>query len=127
MEFHRGRLCILLASGDTLLYAQIGPAQNPAGNADHGRILTPEQLNSLVAPIALHPDPLLAPILAASTYPIQIVEANRWLHANSNFKGKKLVGEAAKQDWDPSIQALIVFPTVLQRMDQRVICDRMLW
>jgi len=70
---------------------------------------------------------LLAQILAASAYPIQIVEANRWLHANSNLKGKKLVGEAAKQDWDPSFQALVVFPTVLQRMDQKVICDRMPW
>jgi hypothetical protein len=111
---------ILLAPGDGLLYAQKGPAQDPAGNANHDRSLTPEQLNSLVAPIALYPDPLLAQILAASTYPLQIVEANRWLQANSKLKGKKLVDEAAKQDWDPSVQALVVFPKVLQQMDQNL-------
>jgi len=70
---------ILLAPGDGLLYAQKG-AQDPAGNANHDRSLTPEQLNSLVAPIALYPDPLLAQIVAASTYPLQIVKANRWLN-----------------------------------------------
>jgi hypothetical protein len=109
---------MLVAPGDIFLYAQPGSAQNPGGNSE--RSLTPEQLNSLVAPIALYPDPLLAQILAASTYPLQITEASRWRLAHSNLTGKKLIEGAEKQDWDPSIQALVVFPSVLQQMDQNL-------
>jgi hypothetical protein len=80
--------------------------------------MSPEQLNSLVAPIALYPDSLLAQVLAASTYPLEIVSAQRWVQQNSNLKDKALVEAAGKQDWDPSIQALVAFPAVLKMMDQ---------
>jgi hypothetical protein len=75
-------------------------------------------LDSLVAPIALYPDSLLAQVLAASTYPLEIVQAHRWLKANTKLKGEELTKAAAKQPWDPSVQALVAFPDVLKRLDE---------
>ena len=80
----------------------------------------PEELESLIAPIALYPDPLLAQILAASTYPLELVEAQQWLNQHPELKGKALTDEAAKQDWDPSVQALVAFPDVLKRLTENV-------
>ena len=80
--------------------------------------LTPEQLQQLVAPIALYPDALVAQILAASAYPTQIVEAERFLQQNSDLKGKDLADAVDKQDWDPSVKALTQFPTVLANLDK---------
>jgi len=80
--------------------------------------LTPQQLQELVAPIALYPDALVAQILAASAYPTQIVEADRFLQQNPNLKGKALAQAVDQQDWDPSIKALTQFPTVLANMDK---------
>jgi hypothetical protein len=108
---------IAIAPGDVLLYGQMSqPA--PAAGTQQPQSINPQQLDSLVAPIALYPDPLLAQVLAASTYPLQIVEAHRWMRDNSNLQGKALVEAAGRQDWDPSIQALVAFPTVLQMLDQ---------
>jgi hypothetical protein len=80
--------------------------------------LTPEQLQQLVAPIALYPDALVAQILAASAYPTQIVEAERFLQQNPDLKGKDLADAVDKQDWDPSVKALTQFPTVLANLDK---------
>ena len=80
--------------------------------------LTPQQLQELVAPIALYPDALVAQILAASAYPTQIVEADRFLQDNPNLKGKDLAAAVDNQDWDPSIKALTQFPSVLSNMDK---------
>ncbi|MGA9389161.1 MAG: DUF3300 domain-containing protein [Candidatus Sulfotelmatobacter sp.] len=80
--------------------------------------LPPDQLNKLVAPIALYPDALVAQILAASAYPTQIVEANRMVRANPDLKGRDLAQEADRQDWDPSVKALVEFPTVLANLDR---------
>src|SRR6266699_5235328 len=77
---------------------------------------TPQELQQLVAPIALYPDELVAEILAASTYPTQIVEADRWLQQNSSLKGAQLASEVDKQSWDPSVKALTQFPSVLANM-----------
>jgi hypothetical protein len=74
-------------------------------------------LQQLVAPIALYPDALIAQILAASTYPTEIVEANRWLQQHSNLTGDNLAKEVDKQDWDPSVKALTPFPSVLANLD----------
>jgi hypothetical protein len=74
-------------------------------------------LQQLVAPIALYPDALVAQILAASTYPTQIVEAERWLEQNSNLQGDNLAAEVDKQTWDPSVKALTQFPSVLGNMN----------
>ncbi len=82
--------------------------------------LNQDQLQNLVAPIALYPDTLLSQILVASTYPIEVVEAQQWLQQNRSLKGQKLMDEAKKQNWDPSIQALIAFPDVLTRLNQDI-------
>src|ERR1700688_1262318 len=82
--------------------------------------LSPEQLQQLVAPIALYPDALVAQILAASAYPTQIVEAQRFLQQNPNLKGKELGDAVNQQDWDPSVKALVQFPSVLANMDKNL-------
>jgi len=90
----------------------------PAPPRAHSATLSPEQLQQLVAPIALYPDALLAQILAASAYPTQIVEAQRFLQENPNLKGKDLADAVDKQDWDPSVKALTQFPSVLSNLDK---------
>ena len=82
--------------------------------------LSPQQLDDLVAPIALYPDNLLSQIMVASTYPLEVVEAQQWLQQHRNQTGKKLMDEAQKQKWDPSVQALVAFPEVLTRLNQDV-------
>jgi hypothetical protein len=91
-------------------------AQPPVQSAQQ----TPQQLQQLVAPIALYPDALVAQILAASTYPDQVVEADRWLQQHSNLKGEDLGKEVDKQPWDPSVKALTEFPSVLANMDKNL-------
>jgi hypothetical protein len=81
---------------------------------------TPAQLQQLVAPIALYPDSLVAQILAASTFPEQVVEADRWVQAHPDLKGDAL-GQAVDQEaWDPSVKALAAFPSVLGNMDKNL-------
>src|SRR5438067_4037836 len=79
-----------------------------------------DQLDSLVAPIALYPDPLLAQILAASTYPLEVIQLEQWLKRNPNLKDQALADGAAKQPWDPSVQAMAVFPDVVTRLSANV-------
>jgi hypothetical protein len=81
---------------------------------------TPEQLQRLVAPIALYPDSLVAQILAAATFPEQVVEADRWLQAHPDLKGDALGQAVDPQPWDPSVKALTAFPTVLGNMDKNL-------
>jgi hypothetical protein len=81
---------------------------------------SPQQLRQLVAPIALYPDALVAQIMAASTYPTQIVEAERWMQSHSNLKGEELAKEVDKQDWDPSVKAMAQFLSVLENMDKNL-------
>src|SRR6201982_388705 len=81
---------------------------------------SPQELQQLVAPIALYPDALVAQILAASTYPTQIVEADRWMQSHSDLKGEKLAKEVDKQPWDPSVKALAQFPSVLENLDKNL-------
>jgi hypothetical protein len=82
--------------------------------------LTPQQLDQLVAPIALYPDPLLTDILAASTYPTQIVEAQRFVASNPGLDGAALTDAASSHHWDPSVQALLPFPQVLAQLDENL-------
>lgn len=85
-----------------------------------GQALSPQQLDDLVAPIALDPDPLLAQVLAASTYPLEIAEAQQWMRDHPNWKGAKLLDEAKKQNWDPSVQGLVAFPEVVAQLSQDI-------
>jgi hypothetical protein len=82
--------------------------------------IPPEQLDSLVAPIALYPDPLLSQVLVASTYPLEIVQLHQWLEKNKNLKDKKLVDAVAKQPWDPSIQGMAALPDVVKRLADEI-------
>ena len=90
-------LCVLLLAAN----AQIAYAQAPAPPAPDAPApkIPNDQLDSLVAPIALYPDPLLAQMLAASTYPLEIIQLQQWLMANPNLKDKALVDAVEKQDW----------------------------
>jgi uncharacterized membrane protein YgcG len=81
---------------------------------------TPDELNQLVAPIALYPDSLVAQILAATTFPAQVVEADRWLQDNPDLKGDALAQAVDQQPWDPSVKALTGFPSVLANMDKNL-------
>ncbi|MFL6529568.1 MAG: DUF3300 domain-containing protein, partial [Chthoniobacterales bacterium] len=75
-----------------------------------------DQLDSLVAPIALYPDPLLAQTLAASTYPLEIIQLQQWMEKNKNLKDKALADAVAKQPWDPVIQNMVAVPEAVKRM-----------
>ena len=111
----------LIAPGGVSLAQQAAPtAQQPATTAEKPKVKSPEQLDSLVAPIALYPDPLLAQVLAASTYPLEVVQAQRWFKANPKLTGEDLTKAAAKQPWDASVQALVAFPGALKLLDENV-------
>jgi hypothetical protein len=83
-------------------------------------LLSPEQLDNLVAPVALYPDPLLSTVLAASTYPLEIVEAQQWLQQNGNLRCDPLMDAAKQQSWDPSVQALVALPDALRLLSNDV-------
>ena len=122
-------LCALLVPMSQLdLYAQepsptqgSGNSQTTGQQADpSAQALTSDQLDQLVAPIALYPDALVAQILAASTYPTQIVEADRWRQKQGDKSASKIGTAANKQSWDPSVKALTAFPTVLAQLDKNL-------
>jgi hypothetical protein len=79
-----------------------------------------QDLRQLVAPIALYPDALVAQVLAASTYPTEIVEADRWMQSHSGLTGQALAQQVDQQPWDPSVKALTQFPSVLENMDKNL-------
>ena len=111
-------ICVgVVAPGGIPLLAQ---AQQPAAAEEKPKLKSADQLDSLVAPIALYPDPLLGQIMAASTYPLEIVQAQRWLQANSKLKGEELTKASAKQPWDASVQALVAFPQALKLLDENI-------
>jgi len=84
------------------------------------QLLSSQQLENLVAPIALYPDPLLGQILVASTYPLEVVEASQWLERNKNLSGQALLDAAKQQNWDPSVQALVAVPDALAKLNQDI-------
>jgi hypothetical protein len=109
--------CIVgLLPGDISAYT-FSPhfAQAPSPQ-DQAAKIPPDQLDSLVAPIALYPDPLLAQVLVASTYPLEIIQLQQWLTKNPGLKDQALADAVAKKPWDPSIQALAGLPEVVKRL-----------
>lgn len=106
-------LCLLSAAPQ-----QAPPEPGPGGPP--AQPLAPQQLDDLVAPIALYPDPLVGEVLAASTYPMEIAEAEQWARDHPHWKPSKLVKEAKKQSWDPSVQGLVAFPQVLAMLSQDI-------
>ena len=112
----------LLVYGDGILLAQQSSSSPETAPSDVPTApkLSGDQLESLVAPIALYPDTLLAQCLVASTYPIDIMEAQQWLEKNKNLKGDDLSNAAMKEDWDPSVQALVSIPDALKVLAQDI-------
>ena len=103
---------VLIVPGETLTWAQEDAQQQAK--------ISNEQLDSLVAPIALYSDPLLAQTLAASTYPLEIIQLQQWLGKNKSLKDKALVDAVQKQDWDPSVQAMAAFPDLVKQLSENI-------
>jgi uncharacterized membrane protein YgcG len=117
-------LALLSATSPQNLYAyqdaQDAQASAQAPAAPPYAQQTPEQLQRLVAPIALYPDSLVAQVLAASAFPEQVVEADRWVQAHPDLKDQALGQAVDQQPWDPSVKALTGFPSVLGNMDKNL-------
>ena len=107
---------LALLLGDTLAYSLPTPQAPASGPPAQAQRISPEQLDSLVAPIALYPDPLLAQTLAASTYSLEIIQLQQWLQKNKNLMEKALADAVAKESWDPSVQAMTALPDVVNRL-----------
>ena len=108
----------LLAFGDLAVFAHPAPKPSfvPTQETQAAPKIPNDQLDSLVAPIALYPDPLLSQTLVASTYPLELIQLQQWLSRNSNLKDKKLTEAVSKQPWDPSVQAMAALPEVVKRL-----------
>ncbi|MCU1272206.1 MAG: hypothetical protein JWN74_3500 [Acidobacteriaceae bacterium] len=127
MKFLKPSLSLVLSCCLVLVTAPVGfadqgdqPDQTTSQPPVQAAQQTPEQLQQLVAPIALYPDALVAQVLAAATYPDQIVEADRWMQQHPGLQGEQLGQEVDKQPWDPSVKALTEFPSVLANMDKNL-------
>ena len=123
----RRLLCATLCAAALAASASPAAAQNvypPPANQPQAQAgaLRPADLDQLVSPIALYPDTLLAQVLAASTYPLDVVQAHRWIAQpdNASLSGAAMQQAVAGQGWDASVQALIPFPQVLQLMDDHL-------
>jgi hypothetical protein len=99
--------------------AQDGYAQD-SGFAEPSGQYSREELAQMLAPIALYPDALLSQILMASTYPIEVIEADRWVNRNQGLQGEALDDALLSRDWDPSVKALCHFPSVLAQMSEHI-------
>jgi hypothetical protein len=108
------------AVSESFAAGQDQPAQGQPGQGPAYATQTQEQLQQLVAPIALYPDSLVAQILSAATFPEQVVEADRWVQSHPDLKGDALGQAVDQQSWDPSVKALTAFPSVLGNMDKNI-------
>lgn len=119
-------LACLIAGGLGSRSLAQAPSPQPAApaaaapTAPGDQLLTSAQVDALVAPIALYPDTLLAQVLMASTYPLEVVQADRWVSANKQLKGDPLKAAAEKQPWDDSVKALVTTPSVLEMMSKNL-------
>lgn len=112
---------ILLASGAAAQSLGQAPGSYPTtAPVVSDQPLSPDQLDNLVAPIALYPDPLLSQVLAASTYPLELVQAQQWVQQNGNSQGPQLIEAAKRQNWDPSVQALVAFPDAIAMLNRDI-------
>lgn len=122
MQCRAGAFCwaMLLSAGLVTAWAQnpaaIGDAGQAQASAPQEAKWTAAQLESLVAPVALYPDPLLSQTLVATTYPLEIIQLQQWMQRNKALKDEALVEAVKKQPWDPSIQSLVAMPEVVERL-----------
>jgi hypothetical protein len=120
VQFLVAILCaLLLAPGNGGTYAQLAP-QDASAKGQAAGVIPNDQLDSLVAPIALYPDPLLAQVLAASTYPLELVQLQQWQLKNPGLKDQALTNAVEKQDWDPSVQAMSAFPDLVKQLVENI-------
>jgi Protein of unknown function (DUF3300) len=112
-------LCTAVASQLAVWPLDAGQATTPPSQ-QAGAKIPADQLDSLVAPIALYPDPMLAQVLAASTYPLEIMQLQQWLQKNPGLKDKALADAAMKQPWDPSVQGLAGLPDIVKRLSDDI-------
>ncbi len=96
-------------------------AEQPIGASEQASAkIPPDQLDSLVAPIALYPDPMLSQVLVASTYPLEVIQLQQWLAQHKDLKGKELAAAVEKQDWDPSIQSMAGLPDLVKLLSENI-------
>ena len=121
MKSKRG-MCARLLLWLLVLLLAAPPGGIMAQSPDSGgqTIFRQEELDQMLAPIALYPDELLVQVLMAATYPLEVVRASRWVQANPNLRGDQLAAALEQQDWDPSVKSLANFPSVLQMMNDRL-------
>src|SRR4030095_10672523 len=100
--------------------AEVTPTTAEAAAQESAPKIPDAELDSLVAPIALYPDPVLAQTLAASTYPVEIIQLQQWTKKNTGLKDQALADPVAKQPWDPSIQGLAPFPDVVETLAENI-------
>ena len=120
MSLFRTALLALILVVATVCAVGAQQSATPAPSPADQTLLKPEQLEALVAPIALYPDALLANMLAASTYPLEVVEADRFIKENKNLKGEALKAEVDKKGWDDSVKALTATSSVLDTMSDKL-------
>src|SRR5262245_66486351 len=106
----------IIASWCVTLLVALAPTLQAQQPAQESVKIPPDQLDALVAPIALYSDPLLSQTLVASTYPLEIMQLQQWLLRNPGLKGKALADAGAKQPWDPSVQSMAVLPDPVKRL-----------
>ena len=115
-----GCAAALLVLVSSLAYSQQDQALAPTAANQEEAPVPADQLDSLVAPIALYPDPLLAQTLAASTYPLEVIQLQQWIATNKYLKGQALADAVEKQPWDPSVQAMAAFPDVVKLLSDNI-------
>ena len=118
-------LCaFLIGSGDAFASTALTRTANPQAPAPSQDVaatpISADQLDSLVAPIALYPDPLLAQVLAASTYPLELMQLQQWLARNTSLQGQALASAVEQQPWDPSVQAMAGLPDVVKLLTENI-------
>ncbi len=113
-------LITVLALTQTPLFAQGSNTPTAQPPPKQPAVFKPEELEQIAAPIALYPDALLAQVLMASTYPLEVVLAARWSKAHPQLKGDAASKEVEKESWDPAVKSLVVFPDVLAMMSEKI-------
>jgi len=114
------RFLSLFVIAALILPLEVMPSGVYAQEQDSAKSFSQEELDQLLAPIALYPDSLISEILMASTYPLDVVQASRWADQNKNLKGDALTDALEQKNWDPSVKALVNFPQVLQMMNEKL-------
>ncbi len=111
---------LVLLLSVSLVFAQETVSMPQQDAPTQSRTFTQQEIDQMLAPIALYPDSLLSQILMAATYPLEVVEAARWSRANPNLKGDEAVRAVEQNTWDPSVKSLVAFPQILQMMDEKL-------